>query len=638
MKTINYVFDNSVKKFADNTFLLEKPKGAISYIPYTYKQVQEEVYSFAAGLLTLGIRKGDRVALLSEGCKNWVVSELGILYAGAINVPLSVRLNEPEDIKFRLQHAGVKVIIVSAPQEAKLGNLKDELQELERVILFKPVEKPHKKHIAFEEVQAGGKDYLQTNRETLRGIWQSVKEDDYANICYTSGTTADPKGIILTHKNYIVNVEQSRSNFYVPEWYTTLLLLPWDHAFAHTAGIYTLMSVGASFASVQQGNTALETLRNVPANIKEIQPHFMFSVPALANNFKKNIANAIRAKGKFATTLFKWGLAIGYYYNGIGWNKGKGLKILVKPLYAIFDVLLFKKVRAGFGGRLMFFVGGGALLDMELQKFFYAVGMPMFQGYGLTEAAPVISSNGLEKHKLGSSGLIVSDLEVRICDEEGNPLPVGEKGEIVVKGGNIMAGYWKNEEATKETIKDGWLYTGDMGYLDKDNFLYVLGRFKSLLIADDGEKFSPEGIEEALVSHIPCIEQCMLYNNQNPYTVALVVPSKEALKRYAKDHAISLLDKVGKEELLAFMESEINQFKKHGKYADMFPHRWMPAAIAILSVDFNEDNKLMNSTLKIVRGKIVDYYQEKIDFLYTPEAKKIVNPANMEELSKLLHE
>ncbi len=197
-------------------------------------------------------------------------------------------------------------------------------------------------------------------------------------------------------------------------------------------------------------------------------------------------------------------------------------------------IILFKKIRASFGGRMEFFIGGAALLDIELQKFFYAIGIPMLQGYGLTEASPVISSNVLKRHKLGSSGNIVKNLDLKICDEEGNEMPVGEKGEIVIRGENVMKGYWKNEKATLETIREGWLHTGDMGYVDEDRFLYVLGRFKSLLISDDGEKYSPEGIEETITDRSQFIEQMMLYNNQNKYTSALLVPNGDALAKWAK--------------------------------------------------------------------------------------------------------
>jgi long-chain acyl-CoA synthetase len=308
------------------------------------------------------------------------------------------------------------------------------------------------------------------------------------------------------------------------------------------------------------------------------------------------------------------------------------MQIFKKPIYALFDKILFKKVREGFGGKIDFFIGGGALLDIELQRFFYAIGMPMFQGYGLSEAAPIISSNAIKKHKLGSSGFLVENLELKICDENGNKLATGEKGEIVVKGNNVMAGYWKNEEATNNTLKEGWLYTGDMGYMDNDGFLYVLGRYKSLLISDDGEKYSPEGIEEAITEQSTFIDQCMLYNNQKPYTVALIVPNMESLNRFLKGINLSGSTKEGQVATLKKLESEMNEYKTGGKYENMFPQRWLPPAVGILDEAFTEENQLLNSTLKMVRGKIVEKYKDLLDFLYTPEAKEITNEKNIQAI------
>jgi len=245
-------------------------------------------------------------------------------------------------------------------------------------------------------------------------------------------------------------------------------------------------------ASVYAGETGIETIKNIPINIKEIRPHFLMSVPSLAKNFRKNIEKGIRDKGKLTEKLFRFALSIAYIYNQTGYDKGKGLRFLLKPLVVLFDKILFAKVRMAFGGRLEYFVGGGALLDIDLQRFFYAIGIPMYQGYGLTEASPTISANNPGKHKMGSSGILVKYMDLKICDTDGKELPPGDKGEIVIRGGNVMAGYWNNPEATAETIRDGWLYTGDLGYMTNEGFLYVLGRFKSLLIGDDGEKFSPE--------------------------------------------------------------------------------------------------------------------------------------------------
>jgi long-chain acyl-CoA synthetase len=419
-------------------------------------------------------------------------------------------------------------------------------------------------------------------------------------------------------------------------YWTTLLILPWDHAFAHTCGIYTLMSCGASLASVQVGDTPMETLKNIPLNIKENRPFFLMSVPALAKNFRKNIEKGIRDKGPIAEKMFNLAMRIAYTYNGTGYNRGKGFRIFLKPFNMLFDKILFAKIREAFGSRLVYFIGGGALLDIDLQRFFYALGIPMYQGYGLTEASPVISANNPTKHKMGSSGILVKDLELKICDDEGKELPTGSQGEIVIRGDNVMIGYWDNPEATRETIRNGWLYTGDLGFMDKDGFLYVLGRSKSLLIADDGEKFSPESIEEALVQHTSFIDQCMLYNNQNSYTSALIYPNIPALK-----HWLSTKNNIGDDEetareIVQLIEAQIDQFLAGGKHEDMFPHRWLPATFSIIEDGFTEDNRLLNSTMKIVRPKINERFQERLAFMYTPQGKSIFNDKNINTLKKLI--
>lgn len=531
-RTIPNMFEESVKKYADNPLMWEKKND--KYEALSYSEMKKLVYKFAAGLLKLGLNKGDRVALISEGRNDWVMTELAVLYCDAVNVPISIKIDEPNDLKFRISHSECKFVIVSKNQLHKIRKIKNDLPDLEKIIVLDRIGDLFDDEITKDEILKLGEEYLKHNEEQFTETFKSINENDNANICYTSGTTADPKGIILTHRNYTANVEQATALLPIPEYYVSLLILPWDHSFAHTAGIYTLMKNGASMASIQLGNSPIETLRNIPINIKEIKPTFLLSVPALAKNFRKNIEAGIRAKGEKVEKLFNKALETAYDYNELGCDKGKGMRKLKKPLLAIYDKILFSKIREGFGGRLEFFIGGGALLDIELQKFFYAIGIPMFQGYGLSESAPVISSNVPALHKLGSSGKIVKNLQVKICNEDGIELPHGEKGEIVCKGENIMKGYWKNETATINTIKDGWLYTGDMGYFDNEGYLYVLGRFKSLLIGSDGEKYSPEGIEEALVEKSNLIDQVMLHNNQDPYTIALIVTNKEALKNELK--------------------------------------------------------------------------------------------------------
>ncbi len=632
MKTIIELFETSVAKYPNNIYLWEKQNG--NYEGTTYFQTHDLVLRFGAGLVALGVQKGDRIGLVSEGRNAWIISELGILYAGGINVPLSVKLDSTNELKFRLAHSGCKMIVVSKGHASKIEEIRNELPKLEKVIYMDGKEDPGSNDISYNEVLTLGDAYLKTNRSDFESIYNNILPDDIANISYTSGTTADPKGIMLSHLNYAANVIQANTLMKITEDWKTLALLPWDHAFAHTACLYCLMYNGASIAALEIGKTPNETLKNIPKNIREIQPNIMMSVPALAKNFRKGIEANIRQKGPVVEELFKHALKIAYKYNGSGWDRGKGARAAYKPLLKLYDKILFSKIREGFGGKLGLFIGGGALLDIELQRFFFAIGMPMCQGYGLSEASPVISSNALHAIKFGSSGRLVKYMELKICNMDGYELPQGEKGEIVVKGDNVMKGYWNNPKATAETIKDGWLFTGDMGYMDSDGFLYVLGRFKSLLIGSDGEKFSPEGIEEALVDQSPYFDQCMLYNNQNTYTSGMIVPNMAAINRELEKRGMKPGTDQALTEALKIIQNEVDAYKAGGKFENSFPERWLPTTIVVLPEAFTEKNHLLNSTMKMVRGKITEYFKAQLQFLYTPEAKNIQNKMNLEALRK----
>jgi len=633
-QSIPQLFEESVEKYPDNVFLWEKK--STEYRGSTYREVYDRVRAYAAGLLDMGIEKGDRVALISEGRNDWVVSELAVFYCGGVCVPLSVRLEESSDLYFRLHHSGCKAVVVSGLHKHKVLGIANDLPGLSFIVLLDPPEEgeqplaagTEKQVVVVDELLGKGEAFLGDNTGVLEKIAAATGSDDYVNICYTSGTTADPKGIILTHRNYLCNVEQASAIFEVPAYYTALHILPWDHSFAHTVGIYALMRNGASLASLKVGKTLNETLKNIPICIREVKPYFLLSVPSLAKNFRNNIEKGVRDKGAVARALFRAGLTIAYAYNREGHNKGTGLRKLLKPLYALFDAILFKKVKANFGGRLKFFVGGGALLDIELQRFFYAIGMPMYQGYGLTEASPVISSNTPDFHRLGSSGKVVPYLDLKICDSDGQELPTGHQGEIVVKGDNVMAGYWDNPQATNETIRNGWLYTGDLGYLDADGYLYVLGRTKSLLIGSDGEKYSPEGIEENMMQHCDLFDQVMLYNNQNTYTSALIVLNKAFVRDYVKKNNLDVTTEKGQRAVIQKLKAEIDRYMPGGDRGGIFPSRWLPTAATFILEPFSEHNKLMNSTMKIVRPAIVAYYKEPLEFMYTPEGKDFNNERN----------
>ena len=544
-------------------------------------------------------------------------------------MPLSIKLEESNDLLFRINHSDAKYIMVSAGQLRKIRNILSDCPAVEKVIVLDEIDEYKDKEISIKDIQSIGDELLKEDREAFEARYKSVGPDDYANISYTSGTTADPKGILLTHRNYTANVEQAHSIIGVDVDDVMLIILPLDHCFAHVAGFYTMMSYGASIATVPIGKTPLATLKNIPIAINEVRPMVMLSVPALARNFKKNIESGIKAKGAFVEWLYNFALKLAISYNKEYYNRGGILQLWKKPLMALFDAIIFKNVRKGFGGRMKFFVGGGALLDIELQRYFCAIGMPMFQGYGLSEATPIICANSPEHAIFGSSGRVVTPMDIKICDSEGKEVEPGVKGEIVIRGENVMAGYWKNPASTADTIVDGWLHTGDMGYMNDPEYLWVVGRFKSLLISHDGEKYSPEGFEDSLTDGSKYIDQVVMHNNQDPYTIVLIVPNKDALRAFAKNAGVDPDDRAGKEMMLKKIQSEIDSYKKGGVHAGMFPERWLPAAVAVLPEPFTEQNRMVNSTMKIVRGKVEEFYADRIAYAYTSEGRELLNEKNI---------
>ena len=629
MTIIDFV-EKYTHEFSELTFLREKVDGV--WTETSFRETREEAHRIGAGLMQLGLKKGEKVSLLSQGRNLWITSELGILYAGGVNVPLSIKLTESTDLLFRIQHSDSRFVIVSEQQLSKIRSIISDCPKVEKIIVLDPIEDYQENEIPISEVIAMGEEYLKEHAEDFRAVYESIQPDDYANISYTSGTTADPKGILLTHRNYTANVEQGSSVIQCEKGDVMLIILPLDHCFAHVAGFYTMMYYGGSIATVPVGKTAIATLKNIPLAIKEVKPMVMLSVPALARNFRKNIETNIKSKGKTVERLYEFALDNAIKYNKEYWNRG-GCQAWRWPLVKLFDKIIFKAVREGFGGRLRFFVGGGALLDIELQRYFCAVGMPMFQGYGLSEATPIICANSMGHAIFGSSGRIVKPLDLKICDDEGNEVPHGQKGEIVIKGENVMAGYWKNPDSTAKTIIDGWLHTGDMGYVtDKHpGYLWVVGRFKSLLISADGEKYSPEGFEDSLTDGSKYIEQVILHNNQDPYTIVLIVPNKDTLKEFVKSRGLDPQSLEGKHAMLQKIQDEVNEYR-NGKFAGLFPEMWLPKAIAVLPEAFTEQNHMVNSTMKIVRGKVEEHYADRIEYAYTTEGKELMNERNIASL------
>ena len=609
-----------VDKYQNDTYLREKVDGV--WTETSFIKTRDEARLIAAGFMSLGLNKGDKVSLLAEARPMWVITEFGILFAGGVDVPLSYKLESDYDLTFRINHSDSRFIVASEMEIEKVRRVIAQCPAIEKVIVMDDIPL-QEGEIYLKDVREAGVKFIEEHPGELEARMASVGPDDYANISYTSGTTADPKGILLTHRNYTANVAQGASVISIDRGDIMLIILPMDHCFAHVAGLYTMMSYGGSIATVP-GKTPQAQLRNIIPTMKEIKPQVMLTVPAICRSFKKAIENGVKAKGKTTEKLYNMALKNARAYYKDYYNQG-GAQFWRKPFVKLFDKIIFSKIRETFGGKMKFCVGGGALLDIELQRYFCAIGMPTFQGYGLSEATPIICSNAPGFARFGSSGRIVSPMECTIRDDENRILPNGQTGEIVIKGENVMAGYWKNPEATAETIVDGWLHTGDRGYICKEDprYLYVTGRFKSLLISSDGEKYSPEGYEDNLAVVSKYIDNVILHNNQSPYTIVLVVPNKEALRAAAPGD---------KEAQLRLIQADVDSYRKGGIRAGRFPEKWLPTAIVVCEEPFTEKNGLVNSTGKVVRGKVEKHFEKRIEYAYTPEGKQLINPQNMAAL------
>ncbi len=577
-------------------------------------------------------------SLLSEGRTEWVNFELGVVKARGISVPLSIKLT-PEEIAFRVNHSesvGIacshntlpNVLKAAAHFEKKpLLIYLDEVDETLTKAMDQAGVDAGSGYITYSQLLAEGEKALGEKESIVKDLEALIKEDDTVNICYTSGTTGNPKGIMLTHLNYWANSRDCIDLFKIPHAvFETLVVLPVDHSFAHTVGIYAGLQRGITLHFVDARGSNAAILRNYPKNLTEVNPIFLMSVPSISGNFMRKIKQGISAKGKFIEGIFDRGIEAGIIRNGDGFNKGRGWQRFKAWFpYTLANILVFPKIRSIFGNRYKFFVGGGALLEAKQQRFFAALGVPVYQGYGLTEAAPVICSNTPSRVKFGTSGMVAPGVTCRIMKDDTTEAAVGEKGEIVIKGDNVMKGYFKNPTASAEVLRDGWLWTGDLGYYDEDGFLVVTGREKALLIAKDGEKYSPEEIEEVMVNNIDILNQLMVYNDHQTLTTAFVT--------LQEDIARSLIDSKGAKTPEAALDVVLEALRSYEPKATAIPSTWLPARFIIIPDAFNEADGLVNSTMKLVRYKVVEFYKARIEAAYESEASN--RAKNLEAIQKM---
>ncbi|TSA35828.1 MAG: AMP-dependent synthetase [Porphyromonadaceae bacterium] len=640
-RTVLQMLRTSAEKYPKTAYTNQK--GDSGWLGLTYPEVLHESRFLAAGLHQLGIEKGEKIAILAEGRNRWITGEFGILFAGGTTVPLSIKLM-PDEVLFRLNHSESKAVIVSKNTFEKVASIWTQLEFTRKIIFLEDdlesIEKDCKEFgintlkdiVRYTDVLQTGKHQFEEEEPYLNKIESELAEDEVVTISYTSGTTGDPKGIMLTQLNYFSNCTDAMGYFNIAERDRLYIILPLDHSFAHTVGIYAGLLRGLSLYFVDARGGGVQTLKNIPINLVECNPHFILTVPALSGNFMTKIKDGVAAKGKFVNGIFNAGLNAGIRINRDGFRKAGFFVRLINFIpYKLADALVFKKVRLIFGNSIRYCVGGGALLDIRQQVFFCSIGVPVYQGYGLSEATPIISANTPETHKMGSSGKVIPNVDCKILRADDSEADLGEKGEIVIRGNNVMKGYYKNPVSTAKTVKGDWLYTGDLGYYDKDGFLIVVGRGKALLISSDGEKYSPEGIEEAIQNSSELILQAMVYNDMKKYTTALVTLDAPKIARYVEKNKIA-----DSEVLLKAIKLDFYKFKETAEYRNQFPEKWIPSTFQIVSEPFTEQNHMINSTMKMVRHKIQEAYHDKIEVMYTSEGSNAVNDINRQTVKKYL--
>jgi long-chain acyl-CoA synthetase len=561
------------------------------YLPISYDSLEEDCKHFAAYLKKRGVEPGDRVAILSENRPGWYLSDMAILSLGATDVPLYPSL-PPNQIEYILNNCGAKGIIVSNMlQLGKILSIWQKLPELNMVIVMNKLEEPVEDVIDMSLAKAEGKKILEATPWMLDGI--KSNPDDVATLIYTSGTTGLPKGVMLTHRNLCENVKSCSTVIRLDQTDSSLSFLPLSHAYERTGGYYLFFACGAKIYLA-------ESIETISLNISEAKPTIIFTVPRLFDRMKASILKSVTSEGGVKEKIFFWAVSTGEkYYKQLATGK-------VSPFVAIqhnlADKLVYSKIRKKFGGRLRYFVSGGAALPQKTGEFFQSIGITILEGFGLTETSPVTNVNRPEKVKFGTVGPPVKNVEVKIAAD----------GEIMLKGPNIMKGYWKDEAGTAEVIKDGWFYTGDIGVIDADGYLKITDRKKHIIVTSGGKNIAPLPIENMILDS-PYVDQVMIVGEKRPFLIALIVPDFLKLRDFAAEHhlkAANTKELVASKEVLQIYEKLLKSISRQ-----LATHEKVRKFL-LVEEPFSIENGMMTPTLKLKRKEIISKYSAEIDNLY----------------------
>jgi long-chain acyl-CoA synthetase len=592
--TLNRVFQDSVKKFAFSPALSSKIAGA--YKALTYQEMSARVRAFASGLVALGVKRGDRIALLSENRPEWAIADIGIMHIGAVNVAIFPTL-PPGQVRYIVNDSGAKIILVSdKSQLLKALEVKKELPDLRIITMDCPADAT-KGVATFDEVTRRGEASKFSDTDYNK-LWQSARPDDWASIIYTSGTTGDPKGAILSHYNFTSNIEAAQDVLTLQPEDVLLSIIPLNHVMGRMADHYLPISCGATVAYI-------ENLRRLKQNMTEIRPHYMVLVPRFFEMFQEGLLTSIAKEPFPKQKLFHWALSVGKRYFESVQEKESIPGFLAFQRW-LADKLVFAKIRERLGlGRLKFFVSGSAPLPESTAEFFYSMGLKILEGYGLTETSPLIAVNRPHLLKLGTVGPPVKGVEVNIAED----------GEILVRGPNVMQGYYNRPAETADTIDaERWFHTGDIGGFDEEGFLKITDRKKDLIVLANGKKVAPQPIENRLKeSHY--ISQIVLLGDKKSTVTALVVPAFERVKKSLKEHDTIVSDEDNSE---IAHQTDVNRLIRGEiqRLSDEFADYEKVHRFTLIDHEFTVESGEMTPTLKVKRRVVMERYRDLIDTMY----------------------
>jgi len=588
VETLSQLFLNTVRTYVKDALLLVKKDGR--YAPISTREFARRVEHLSLGLADLGLGPGDKLVILSENRPEWTMTDFAVLSAGAITVPIYTSLM-PEQIKYIVNDSDAKIVVCSNRDLwLKVEAVRRDLPNVHHFVLID--DEGPQGIVSLAEVMGRGKVLSAADPTLFEKRALAVKPGDLASIIYTSGTTGVPKGVMLTHANFVSNSKalDAVTDFSAKD--TILSFLPLSHVLERMT-TFSFLYKGATIAYA-------ESIETVAENLLEVRPTIMISVPRLFDKIYAKVMDNVLAQSAAKRKIFFWALAVG--------KKHGALRIRHRPIpraldlqYKLAQKLVFSKVVEKTGGRVHFFVSGGAPLSSDVAEFFYAIGITILEGYGLTETAPVLTCNTFDKMKFGSVGPPVPGVEIKIAPD----------GEILAKGPNVMKGYYKKPQETREAFEGGWFHTGDIGHFDEEGFLVITDRKKDILITAGGKNVAPQPIENQLKTN-PYIQTAVVVGGGRNFISALIVPDFDKLEAYARTQGIpfgSRRELVEKEEIRDFILAEVNRSTPHLASYERIKK------VVLLERDFNADTELTPS-LKVKRHIVEKAFKDKIDRLY----------------------